>query len=120
MSGKNNRCLLRVISAGIFLGLLLFPALNWAGNKKYVEKQVENLDNLNKKIIGDFSDIPKNSTIKYKAIVTESSNGPRVKIIEKQIEMTPTPKSKPPIKRPKTAKKNAELIKTKPPKTEME
>lgn len=118
MSGKNNRCLLRFISVGIFLGPLLFPALNWAGNKKHVEKQVENLDNLNKKIVGDFSDIPKNGTIKYKAIVTESSNGPRVRIIEKQIEMTPT--SEPPIKSPKTATKNANLIKTQTPKTEME
>lgn len=118
MSGKNNRCWLRFISAGIFWTPLLFPALNWAGNKKYVEKQVKNLDNLNKEIVGDFSDIPPNGTIKYKAIVMESSNGPQVRIIEKRIEMIPTPET--PIKRPKTARKNAKLIKIKPPKTEME
>jgi len=118
MSGKNNICLVRFISTGIFLGTFLFPALDWAGNKEHVESRVEDLENMNKEIISGFPDVPKNGTVKYKAIVTESSNGPQVRIIEKQIEMTPT--SEPPIKRPKTARKNGNLIKTQPLKTEME
>lgn len=118
MSGKKNICLVRFINAGIFLGTLLFPALDWAGNKEHVENRVEDLDNMNKEIVSGFSDIPKNGTVKYKAIITESSNGPQVKIIEKQIEMIPT--SEPPIKKPKTAKKNANLIKTQTLKAEME
>lgn len=118
MSGKNNMRLERLICAGIFLGTLLFPALNWAGNKEHVEKQVKELDNMNKEIVGGFSNIPQDGIIKYKGIVTESSNGPRVKIIEKQIEMIPT--SEAPTKRPKTAIKNANPIKTQTPKTEME
>lgn len=118
MNGKKNICLVRFISAGIFGLTLLFPALDWAGNKEHVENRVEELDNMNKKIVSGFPGIPKNGTIKYKAIVTESSNSPQVKIIEKQIEMIPT--SELPIKRPKTTIKNTNLIKTQNRKTEME
>ena len=119
-NGKNARCLVRAISTGIFLSILLFPALDWAGNKAQIEKRVEDLDNMNKEIVGGFSDIPQTGTIRYKAVVTEGNRGstPRVRIMEKQIDTVPASAS--PIKQPKTAKQSNVFIKTQTQKTEME
>lgn len=104
-NGKNTICLVCVISTGIFFSILLFPGLDWAGNKAQVEKRVEDLDNMNKEIVGSFSDIPQTGTIRYKAVITEGSRGSasRIKIMEKQIDTVPESAS--PIKQPETAKK---------------
>lgn len=110
--------LAQLFSAGLFWGILLFPALGWAGNKAHIESRVEDLDNMNKKVVGSFSDVPKDGTITYKAIVTESNEGAQVKIIEKQIKIPPVPQ--PPVKRPKTSKKNWQSDKNTNQKTEME
>ena len=109
--GKNGIYLAQLFCAGLW-GILLFPALGWAGNKAHIESRVENLDNLNKKVVTGFSDIPKAGTITYKAIVTESNEGAQVKIIEKQIKIKISPVPQPPVKRPKTSKKTGNLIKT--------
>jgi len=81
-----------VITGSILFGICLLPLGSWAGNKAHIEKRVEDLDNLNKKIISDFSHIPKSGTIEYKASVKEGKDGHRVKIIEKKIEWAPTSK----------------------------
>ncbi len=85
---------------GVLGGTLLFPALSGAGNKQYVERQVKNLDDLNKKIVQGFSDVPQHGVVSYEAIITGGdSKNSQVKIIEKQIEIIPSPEAvKPPMK----------------------
>ncbi len=108
MNGKDCIYLQRFfICLSVLGGIFLFPVLSGAGNKQYVEKQVKNLDDLNKEIVRGFPNIPQNGVITYKAIITEGNKNSQVKIIEKKIEMIPGPTAeKPPIEKVENLLKN--------------
>lgn len=67
----------------------------WGGNKKHVEKRVEELNTLNELIINKEIEIPKSGSIKFKATVIDNKKtGPNITILEKTIETTPPNKKK--------------------------
>lgn len=88
MNGRHmNKLLIFITFFILFQGIGLFPMTLWAGNKEHVEKRVEDLDHMNKDIVQGFPDIPQYGTIEYKAHVKEGESGPKVEILEQNIEI---------------------------------
>jgi len=57
----------------------------WAGNKEMVEKEVQDLDHLNKEALKNIPDIPEDGRIEIKADVTYEKDSPLFHIYEKNI-----------------------------------
>ncbi len=75
---------------------ILVAAPAWGGNKKMVEQQVEELDRLNRSVVRQIPDLPKNGKVKIKAQVAPDG---KAKILESEV-VTPesSQKSSPVLK----------------------
>ncbi|MFZ5573452.1 MAG: hypothetical protein ACOZF0_23870 [Thermodesulfobacteriota bacterium] len=78
----------------ILKSVILFLCIGWlspvfAGNKKMVEKQTKELDELNKQAVQQLPDLPKDGTIDLKAKVRHEDGEIKFDMVEHQI----TPKS---------------------------
>ena len=84
----------RYAPTGIFLGGFLLLALFhasacWAGNNEMVQKNVVELDAVNKEALGQIKDIPAQGKVKLKAHVSGTKGKHAIKIIEKKIVSQP-------------------------------
>ena len=68
----------RTVSCFILLAFFVAGTVtfSWAGNKKMVEKTVEELDDLNKEAVKQIPDLPKDGKVDMKARVTYEKKKP--------------------------------------------
>jgi hypothetical protein len=71
----------------VFLLLPLISSI--AGNLPMVEKQVKELDDLNKEAVGQIQDLPSSGKVAIKAHVTLTDDKPRIEILEKNVTQDP-------------------------------
>lgn len=80
VSGRGGRFI-----AFSLLFLFLTSPLHAAGNKEMVEKEVQELDRLNKRIVEKLPEMPKNGVIDLKARVYEKNGEYEVEILEEKV-----------------------------------
>lgn len=77
--------LVKGVVAAALLFYALFGSTSWAGNKRMVEDRVRELDEVNKQMLQQVEDKPKDGTIEVKAKVTERQGRFNFDIYQKKV-----------------------------------
>ncbi len=91
---------MRLTSLIILCFCMAIPASSaYGGNREMVEKEIKELDELNKQAVQQLPDIPQNGTIDLKAKVIQQDGKPKIDVIEhrvspKKTKMAPLDKKK--------------------------
>ncbi len=76
------------------LGALLWAAPCQAGNKKMVNKTIEELDQVNKEAVGKIDDLPPSGKVNLKAKVSNREGKRVIEIVDKKVQPKPEAPSK--------------------------
>lgn len=76
---------MRIISLVLCLCIAFPLSAVYAGNKKMVEKEVKELDELNKQAVQQLPDLPKDGTIDLKAKVTQENGETKIDILHHRV-----------------------------------
>lgn len=76
-------------------GAFLAAGLCQAGNKEMVEQRVQELDDLNRQVVGQIKELPSDGQVDLKAHVIVQDGTPSVEILEKRVVETKGAKDAP-------------------------
>ncbi len=68
---KNSKIICLNILFFIKILCIFFVGLAWGGNSELIEKRIDQMDQLNKSVVGSLPDLPKNGRVEAKVFINE-------------------------------------------------